>query len=409
MNAAQVPSPGATEFFSLNGVLAIMLVLVLVGKGADWLLLRHHKEELLAKVTLLGDYLRGVDFASAQMDLVKALLGFLTLASVPWTVRKHPSVTGKADRDLEASEIVAVLAAVFARPIGFILALTIFALWALGFLNFHYASLLVVLAGFLVLKTLFWLLHMAAVGQSLAEEPKEPLPSIIVWVEHSRVVGYLDALGARMLVVSFALSVVAIEVGLGFWTNPQASPWFAVGASGVELTEPLILVLMNLPFDVLAIIITILLLKYGLTGKAISLIALVDIGVTLLLLFVLFVLLLAWPFTSVANWSTALDTTTLSLLSLLSFMGSTDDPLFPLYPLLLTPFAPIGFYLLLPLLLAIVLRPLFRIGGYLCKVFGQKENSPFFEIAGGLALLVAVIKALAEWPWLTNAIAQFLS
>ncbi len=397
-------------FFSREGVVAMALLLVALGKTVDWLLLKRHKVRMLARMTAFGDYLRELPFRQVQIDLVRGLLNFLTAVSVPWSLRRHPLVTGKADDDLEVSEIFAVIWAAMSRPLQFLLGVVLLLLWAFGGLDFRYGSLLGVLGIALLLRSAFWLLHMAALGHELEPDPGKVLPPFMVWAQNSRLLGLLDAVGIRLLLISFALTVLALEIGLAYWEAPQASRWFTVEDSLVAPSAPLTLALINLPFDALAIIITIALLKFALRREAsISLTALTDSLLTAVIALALFAVLLIDFTAAPETWLPAVEAAISNLLRIFTLGGSKTDALFPLYPLLFTPFAPIAFYLLLPILIAVVARPLLRIAAHICTAFGEKANSPFLQIAIGLSLLIGLVKGLSEWQWFSDRVAALLS
>lgn len=402
--------PQPTEFFSPEGVAALAVLLVAIAKLADWLLLRERKTELLDRVDAFGDYLRAIRFKQAQLDLVRALLAFLTAISVPWTLRKHPHYTGKSEDDLDATEVVALLLAAVSRPLQFVVAVAVLGLWAVGWLDFRYAGLFVVFAVVLLVRTAFWLLHLAAVGYELEPDPQAPAPPFLRWFEGSRLIGQLDLLGPRMLVISFLLTVVALEIGLAYWESPQTTAWFVAGQAGVAPRAPLTLALLNLPFDVLALMVTITMLRFALRREiAVSLVACADIVATIAIAFVLLVVLLAWPSWQLQVWASAAAEAAGHLAQVYTFSADPGHGLFPLYPLLFTPFAPISFYLLLPLLIAMVFAPLLRISAHICSVMHQKEQSPFMVFAIAVAGTMIIVKALWAWPWLAERLAPHFS
>ena len=402
--------PQPAEFFSLEGVVALAALLVALAKTADWLLLKQHKTQLLGRVAAFGDYLRAIRFKQAQLDLVRGLLAFLTAISVPWTVRKHPHYTGKANDDLDGSELAAIILGFISRPLQFLVAMGILGLWAVGWLDFRYGGLLVVIGFVLLVRTLFWLLHMAAIGYELQPEPKEPMPEFLRRYEQSKLMGLLDILGPRMLVLSFLLTVVALQIGLAYWQNPQTTNWFAVGDAGVAPTAPLTLALLNLPFDVLALMVTIAMLRFALRrGISISLVACADILATIAVSFILLVVLVAWPSWQLQAWLAAAQEAAAHLARVYTFSGDAGQRLFPLYPLLFTPFAPIAFYLLLPLLIALVAAPLLRISAHICAVLHQRDQSPFLVFAVAVGGAMVVVKALWSWPWLAERLSPYFS
>lgn len=402
--------PQPAEFFSLEGVVAMAAVLVAGAKLADWLLLKNDKKRLLDRVAAFGDYLGSIRYKQAQLALVRGLLAFLTAISVPWTLRKHPQYTGKADDDLDASEILALMLAIVSRPLQCLVAVSILGFWAVGWLNFTYVGLLVVFAAVLLVRTLLWLLHLAAVGYDLGPEPRQPVPGVLRWLEGSKLVGLFDALGSRLLAVSFVLTVAALEVGQAWWQNPQTTAWFVVGEGGVMPRAPLTLAVLNLPFDVLALMVTLALLRLALRrGVSITVMAGADILVTLGIALGLLVVLLAWPADQPGEWLAAAKRALIHFQQLFRLAAAPDGSLFPLYPLLFTPFAPIAFYLLLPLFIAVVLAPLLRLSAHICAVLHQKDQSPFMVFAVAVGGTMVVAKALWAWPWLSERLAPLFS
>lgn len=399
-----------TEFFSFEGVAALAVLLVAIAKLADWLLLKRQKTRLLDRVAAFGDHLRSIRFKQAQLGLVRTLLAFLTAISVPWTARKHPHFTGKAADDLDATEVIALLLAFVSRPLQFMTAVAILGLSAVGWFDFRYAGLFVVFAVVLLVRTTFWLLHLAAVGYELEPDAQTPVPPFLRWFEGSRLIGLLDLVGTRMLVISFLLTVGALEVGLAYWEAPQTTPWFVAGPVGVAPRAPLTLALINLPFDVLALMVTIAMLRFALRRNiAVSLIAFGDIVATIAIAFILLVVLLAWPSWQPQVWLSAAAEAVGHLTQVYTFSVDSGNRNFPLDPLLFTPFAPIAFYMLLPLLIALVFAPLLRVSAHVCSVMHQKEQSPFMVLAIAVAGTMVVVKALWAWPWLAERLAPNLS
>jgi hypothetical protein len=401
--------PEAAEFLSFEGALALGALLIALGKTADWLLLKQQKTLLLDRVAVFGDRLRGLRFKQAQLALVRALLAFLTTLSVPWTVRKHHLYTGKAEDELDGVEVFALLLGFVSRPFQLLVALVVLALWALGWLDFAYAGLLVVFAFVLLARFVLWILHVAAVGYELDPDPKTPAPAFLQWIERSRTLGLLDILGPRMLAISFLLTVAALEVGMAYWRNPRTTAWFSVEQGALAPTAPVTLALLNLPFDILALLVTIAMLRFALRRNLpISLVALTDIAATLVLAFLLLTVLLAWPSPDPQAWTAAAGAAFVHLLRVYTFAASAQSNLFPLDPLLFTPFAPIAFYLLLPVLIALLLAPLLRLAAHICMILHQREQSPFLVFAIAAAGLLGLAKVFSAWPWFAGQIAAAL-
>ena len=52
--------------------------------------------------------------------------------------------------------------------------------------------------------------------------------------------------------------------------------------------------------------------------------------------------------------------------------------------------------------LGVFVKPFARVAGYLCGLLGEKEKTPFAELAVLISLLAATVKALSKWPWLVD-------
>jgi hypothetical protein len=68
-----------------------------------------------------------------------------------------------------------------------------------------------------------------------------------------------------------------------------------------------------------------------------------------------------------------------------------------LTPFILTAFIPVTLYMSLLIFLTLILRPIALIAGYLCGLLGEKQKTPFAELATIISLFIAMLKALNEW------------
>lgn len=196
--------------------------------------------------------------------------------------------------------------------------------------------------------------------------------------------------------ISVPLSSIAIWVGIQLSQNNSPTYWFEYFEEKLVPANSSGLFFANFPFDAITILISVKLLKTFLEkGKGLSLIALVDFFISGLLAFGLYLVLKL----SQANYfelnalfglfndkETTKDfITVLSLswdwwINLVTFHLPSNDPDLPIAPLLFTTFLPVGFYMSVIFFLG-VMTYLIRISAYTCGLLGEKEKTPFYELA----------------------------
>jgi hypothetical protein len=287
---------------------------------------------------------------------------------------------------------------IFLIPALTLISLILLLLYITGVLHSWFWAVMTIPCLAMVLRFFGWLSRLF--GLALEEEYKRPV-RWVRWLNESKAVGWFMGFGTRATLLSTLLSSVAIAFGMATAQTETSSFWFTSGRpAGLEPAHPVLLALINMPFDLLSLYTSVFLLTYGLRrGLPITLVAITDIASTAMLVMVLHTTMLTTASGSLAGIDEAFRHALRSFLEVVTLRSSVADPDWPTYPILYTTFFPIGVYLLVPVIVGVVVRPAFRIAGYFCRLFGEKEKTPFFEIAAGLSLLVATIKALTEWKW----------
>lgn len=201
-----------------------------------------------------------------------------------------------------------------------------------------------------------------------------------------------------MVFISTCFTVVATIIGLHFSHGHHGSYWFAVRGASLVPSDPITLAVLNFPFDFLTILISRELLKWVISkGRWISVVAVIDILISGMLALTLHSLLkaiesgqittsaLVGHLTNSWNW----------LASVMTLQASSTHPDWPLTPLILTAFIPVSTYMSVLILLGIS-GILLRIAGYICGLLGEKQHTPFFELAVALSLLTTAAKGVTE-------------
>ncbi len=392
----------APDFLSFNGVVAIVVILILLGRALDWILLKSHQAAILRRATKAGKVLQTANVAAAQKALIEALISFIYRVTVPWSTRRLQTIATKSDQELETKDIMLLALAPLALLAMTIISLTILILTAAGVTGSWFWAMMTIPCTTVVLRFLVWWCRLF--GHQTENEYNKPVPWVR-WLMESKLVNWFMGLATRASLLSVLLSSLAISIGTSTAETEASSFWFTYGPSGLQPTHPILQALVNMPFDLLSLYCTVFLLTYGLRrGLPITLVVIIDVAATVILVILLHATVLTIASGSLTAIGDVLRQCGGILAQALTLQLSVADPDWPIYPILYTTFFPIGVYLLLPLIVGWIIRPAFRIAGYLCLLFGEKEKTPFFELATGLSLLVATTKALAEWEWFIHVI-----
>lgn len=201
-----------------------------------------------------------------------------------------------------------------------------------------------------------------------------------------------------LVFISTCFTVVATIIGLHFSHGHHGSYWFDVKGASLVPSNPIMLAALNFPFDLLTILISRELLKWVISkGRWISVVAMIDILISGMLALTLHSLLKAIESGQIApsalvghltnswNW----------LASVMTLQATSTHPDWPLTPLILTAFIPVSIYMSVLILLGIS-GILLRIAGYICGLLGEKQHTPFFELAVALSLLTTAAKGVTE-------------
>jgi hypothetical protein len=196
------------------------------------------------------------------------------------------------------------------------------------------------------------------------------------------------------LQLSAVFTIIATAIGVFISAGHVGSFWFTAQAGWLEPAHPIALAVINFPFDFLTILVSLKLLQWVIArGRWISVVAGVDVVISALLIVALHGALKYYAaggsvieaFTG--SWVWFLDVMTLNV--------SPAAPEWPLLPVTLTAFIPVAGYMSAIILLGF-LAVVMRCAGYLCGLLGEKQHTPFFELATALSLLTLICKALVE-------------
>lgn len=418
----------APPFWSWPGILALSSVLILIGWLLDWLLRRAKKQYILAQLRGLEDTLKRMPITDGK--IFSAVFGWKKSF-----FEKNPKPNGRETRSILGKVLVRLYKV---GDIGFHgiarLFYTVLCCQVLVFvLMFLYPAIYSLFAkdfsGELLaaISTLFGALMV----------PYLLLPVIIMLRLFLDAIRILAGLGpasswlfkAEDLIVSkiypsAAISgiatTVALSIGILMASHPPVGPhifgWRIPSDSPlwIALREPKVawiaaLGTINFVFDLATILISVKLLRWMVNrGKGMSLIATADCFSSAGLTLVLFAVLASAVLESDSGLLQNLDLSWKWFTGVLMLQRPSENLDWLLTPVLLTTFMPVALYSLAVIGLGFIVRPFFRIAGYFCGLLGEKENTPFRELAGVLSLFLATGKFWAEWPWFVHAVRRIL-
>ena len=189
---------------------------------------------------------------------------------------------------------------------------------------------------------------------------------------------------------------VAIGIGMLVFRSNENSYWFSISEKGIQPNEPTLLASLNYPFDLFTIIISITLLKWVVTkGKWITIIATIDIAISAILSIILHTIFKVIEPSSKPLVNCFLDSFHW-FIDIVSFQASPRHSDWSLTPLLLTTFIPVAVYMSIFIFLGFIVKPFARMAGYICGLLGEKEKTPFFELAVALSLFIILFKSLSN-------------
>lgn len=385
----QVTSEITLSFWDWPGVLAICAVLVFLGRLIDWLLRQHHKEAILDWLSEQESKLKYTPIREWQAQIAKWVVSF-------WKILVRLPDIAKHLRSFVFVLLLLVVLVVLVRSIADD--------WCLkGFLLPSFFFMLMVLPAAMLGKVLTF------PGQEV-DLIRTELLNGSVYSSLSILIRPLRWFYRNVFctsLVSTIFTTIAIMLGLGIARGDTESYWYMARGSGIYPRYPLGLTALNFPFDFLTIIISIKLLRWMVTkGRQIELIAFIDILISATLTITLHTVLKIIEAGNMAFLATHLINSWNWFVNLVTFRASPMNPDWPLTPVLLTTFIPVTTYMAVFIFLGFILKPFTRITGYLCGLLGEKEKTPFFELAFVFSLFTTAAKAFSEWPYFKQAISR---
>jgi hypothetical protein len=207
-----------------------------------------------------------------------------------------------------------------------------------------------------------------------------------------------------LIFLSTIFSVTAMAIGCAMAKAAHVnSYWFTLTANGAVPSRPFTLVMVNFPFDVLNVAVSIALLsKVKKKGKGFMIVALIGVVLSTLitiLKYIVLKLIAGNPGTLWIYFGDAFHW----LADLIRFRVSSLNPDWSLTPILLTSFIIVTTYMTAFILIGLIFKPFTRVAGHICEVLGQnKDKTPFLQLSILLSMVLGVIKALGEWDWLVQ-------
>ena len=397
----------APTFWTLKGVLAICAILVFLGWLTDWLFRRNQKEAILKKLSEFEDKLAHLPIRMWQVRIARAVDRFWT-----WLSResKHPWVLRSKTRDDSITVVFGLVLTAFVL-IGLLHLIASLLNWigisvprplelirADALLSFAwYSTVLVFLA---IPFAIDWLYDRYSEANS-AVRLLRGRQAKLFWGEV-----------LPIYIISTWFTLAALQMGIAMGADSNASYWFSRTERVLEVSGgyvPFILSVMNSPFDLVTIYISLILLRWVASkGKYIVWIALFDIVVSGILVVLLHTTLktvepgglghIGQNFADSWNW----------FIQVVTFKASHAHPDWPLTPTLFTTFIPVTLYMSAFIFLGIIIKPFARAASYICGLLYEKQQTPFLAFSLMLSGLITVAKALSEWQWFVHQIKQLL-
>lgn len=210
----------------------------------------------------------------------------------------------------------------------------------------------------------------------------------------------------RLLLISSVFSSTALILGSNLSDISSESDWFFVHENDNASAGAVLLTALNFPFDLATIVFSIFLLKF-ICEKDVSviLVAPLDVLSSLTLSLILYVSIVYFSGSEFPGfWLVISEGLNWLYLVVTDFSSLTGDRKM-LAPLILTTTIPVLIYTFPLLLIAYVIKPLLIASGYLCGLLGEKKDTPFFEFATLISMILGLIKALQEWDRISNYLA----
>jgi hypothetical protein len=406
--AAPAPDP---SFWIWTGVAAMCAVLVLLGTATDWVLRARQKDAILATLRRFETKLASAPIRDWQIAIARCVISsWWELGKAPlrvyatWyrLVRRSPILnwTRVAVGRLEERGQVFVPVALATTSVAWVALVVPFII-----------VLVIVAAGvceswFLLVACVPAVCYGAMIPLLLAAVTAEVRGAarMETWLSDHVLILLLGTLQPSC-VMSAIFSIIATLAGLAIGGGHTGSYWFHPTGQGLHPAHPILITTLNFPFDLMTVLISIKLLDWvAERGKWIVFIALIDIVISAALVILLHmtlkiietgsVMAIGHHFVESCSW----------FWQVVTFNASTTHPDWPLTPLLLTTFIPVTLYMSAFIILGIILKPFAWVAGYLCGLLGEKEKTPFAELAVIISLLGATAKALSEWGWLRHVL-----
>lgn len=384
-------------------------VLVALGTLTDWGLRKRHKEAILAGLRRFEDKLGHAPIRDWQIAVAGSVVRFWSaLGRAPYIVfGKAGAALWETRLGKATEEFTQDGQSWYHREAGWAM---LHAILLIQLAPFALLLLIVILgvleSWFLLALCVPGVLYVALVPAmwALAIADIAEVKAIDYLVE--KVVGdWLVEAIPHACLISAVFSILATFAGLGMGAGHAGSYWFERASDTLAPTHPILLTALNFPFDLATILISIKLLKWVVSkGKWIVLIAVIDIIISAALVILLHTTLKVIETGSVTAIGHHFAESWSWFVCVVTFDASRAHPDWPLTPVLLTTFIPVAAYMLAFVFLGIVVRPFARIAAYICGLLGEKEKTPFAELAVIISLLGAAAKALSEWSWLKHVL-----
>lgn len=207
----------------------------------------------------------------------------------------------------------------------------------------------------------------------------------------------------RLLFISSIFSSIALLVGSNLSDITTESYWFFADDDRDAVDKSALLTVLNFPFDIITILISIYLLKLIIEKEtSVALVAPLDILVSLTLSILLHASITYFSISELPDIFVAISESISWMYLVLSDFSSLTADQKMLVPLILTTCIPVIMYMSTLLFISCVIKPLSIVSGYLCGLLGEKSNTPFFELATLISMFIGALKALEEWGRISN-------
>jgi len=218
----------------------------------------------------------------------------------------------------------------------------------------------------------------------------------------------LDAI-APALFLSAWFTIGAVIVSSFIDPLNLQSYWFLRVYDDLNPTHPVLMALVNFPFDFVTIIVSIKLLQFVKDrGKHMVSLAVVDIFISAVLVVLLQTTLKTIEPGGVGhiyqNFLGSIDW----FAQLITFKALSTHPDWLLTPILLTTFIPVVIYMSALIFLGIIVKPFAKAASHICGVMWEKEQTPYLVLSIILSQIIALAKALSKWEWFAYQIKEIL-